>query len=119
MNPWENAFTTTARGTFSPHFCPWRSPFGARSDLSKAVSGGQRKNGLMPGISSHSIGLYAHDHEAVGAFFQYGFGLRCVDAIRSMTPVKAPMCEGFSFFEVPDLVPQSGRATAPDAACSF
>lgn len=38
-----------------------------------------------------------------GRFSQYGFGLRCVDAIRSMTPVKAPMCEGFSFFEVPDL----------------
>ena len=53
------------------------------------------------GVSSHSIGLYVSDREAEKAFFQYGFGLRCVDAIRLMTPVQAPSCEGFSFFEVP------------------
>ena len=102
LNPWENAFTTTARGTFSPIFAHGAVRSG-RAQIYQRLYQAAAQKWADAGISSHSIGLYAHDHEAVGAFFQYGFGLRCVDAIRSMTPVKAPMCEGFSFFEVPDL----------------
>ena len=31
----------------------------------------------------HVIAMYAHDIDALRAFFMYGFGVRCVDAVRS------------------------------------
>ena len=34
------------------------------------------------GASSHAVCLYAHDVESQEQFFRYGFGIRCVDAIR-------------------------------------
>ncbi len=44
------------------------------------------------GASSHAICLYAHDDEAQGQFFRYGFGLRCVDAILDMDAALLPSC---------------------------
>ena len=34
-------------------------------------------------ILTHGIALYAHDKEGIEAFFEYGFGKRCVDQIRT------------------------------------
>ena len=47
------------------------------------------KNGCL----THAITLFAHDREAVDTLFWSGFGLRCVDAIRPVTPfeTKAPI----------------------------
>lgn len=39
---------------------------------------------VKEGIRSHAIALYTHDKEAVNSFFYNGFGLRCIDAIRSL-----------------------------------
>lgn len=33
------------------------------------------------GILMHGVALYAHDEDAVRAFFEYGFGKRCMDLI--------------------------------------
>ena len=74
LNPWENAFTTTARGTFSPIFAHGAVRSG-RAQIYQRLYQAAAQKWADAGISSHSIGLYAHDHEAVGAFFQYGFGL--------------------------------------------
>lgn len=41
---------------------------------------------VKSGVSSHAVALYAHDEQAEKAFFTYGFGLRCMDAVR---PVEA------------------------------
>lgn len=55
---------------------------------------------VRAGASSHAVCLYAHDREVLEQFFRYGFGLRCVDAIRGMDEIIAPLCEGYSFSEL-------------------
>lgn len=55
---------------------------------------------VRAGASNHAVCLYAHDREAQEQFFRYGFGLRCVDAIRGMDEIAAPPCEGYSFSEL-------------------
>jgi hypothetical protein len=54
------------------------------------------------GAANHAICLYAHDKTAAEQFFRYGFGLRCVDAIRSMEPIaRCASCDGgYGFFEL-------------------
>lgn len=42
------------------------------------------KKWVEEGIRSHGISLYTHDKEAINSFFYNGFGLRCIDAIRSL-----------------------------------
>jgi GNAT superfamily N-acetyltransferase len=39
-------------------------------------------------IFTHSIALYAHDIESVNTFFWNGFGLRCVDAVRTVEQIE-------------------------------
>lgn len=99
LEPWENAFTTKARGTFSPIYAHGAVSLGRRRIYQRLYQAAAQK-WAAAGIASHSIGLYAHDRAAIEAFFQYGFGLRCIDAIRPMEPVTASACGGFSFFEV-------------------
>jgi len=48
-------------------------------------------------IMTHAVTLYAHDLVASGMFFQNGFGMRCIDAIRSTEPIDAEECEGIIF----------------------
>lgn len=97
--PWENAFTTTARGTFSPIHA-----HGAikqnREKIYQCLYQAAAKKWVQAGISSHSIGLYAHDKEAIQAFFTYGFGLRCVDAIRPMEEIQLTSILGYDFLEL-------------------
>jgi len=51
------------------------------------------------GALAHAITLYAHDEAAKQAWFTYGFGMRCIDAIKLIEPgTVAP--EG-DFFELP------------------
>ena len=50
--------------------------------------------------ASHGISLYAHDKEAQEQFFRYGFGLRCVDAIRGMEDIAVPICDDYIFSEL-------------------
>jgi GNAT superfamily N-acetyltransferase len=52
------------------------------------------------GAASHAVCLYAHDKEVQEQFFRYGFGLRCVDAIRGMDKIDVPLCENYTFSEL-------------------
>ena len=62
---------------------------------------------VRAGAASHGICLYAHDTETQQQFFRYGFGLRCVDAVRGMDEINAPPCSGYDFMElIPDELPQ-------------
>jgi len=49
----------------------------------------------------HSITLYAHDEAAVKAFFGYGFGLRCIDAIKPIETRSAACPRGVTLMEIP------------------
>lgn len=55
---------------------------------------------VRAGASSHAVCLYAHDREAQEQFYRYGFGLRCMDAIRRMDEITATPCDGYSFHKL-------------------
>lgn len=84
--PWDNAFTTAARGTFSPVHAHGAVREGRELIYRRMYQAAAEKL-VGAGIASHAVSLYAHDAEAIHALFTYGFGLRCVDAIMLMEPI--------------------------------
>lgn len=88
--PWNNAFGTAAMGTFSPVHA-----HGAVSDkrdmVYKRMYQAAAEKWVARGANYHCVSLYAHDAAAISALFTYGFGMRCVDAMRPLTPINC--CE--------------------------
>ncbi len=86
---WENAFDSKAIGTFSPIHA-----HGAikerRAEIYKRMYQYAAEKWVKLGIAYHGVALYAHDRDTLCAMFQYGFGLRCVDAIRDMSLIETP-----------------------------
>ena len=91
FEPWDNAFDSEAKGTFSPIHA-----HGAvkekRAEIYKRMYQYAADKWVKHQITYHGIALYAHDLDVIGAFFQYGFGLRCVDAIRDMGQIELSGC---------------------------
>ena len=105
VGPFTNAFgSTEAKGVFSP-----MGAHGAisdtRADIYARMYQAAGEKWVRAGASSHAICLYAHDRETQVQFFRYGFGMRCIDAIREMDEMTAPLPDGYSF----------GRVTLEDA----
>ena len=102
FEPWENAFDSKAIGTFSPIHA-----HGAikekRAEIYKRMYQYAAEKWVKRGIAYHAIALYAHDREALLAMFQYGFGLRCVDAIRGMSPIELGVLREKSEFTFEEL----------------
>jgi len=99
-SPFKNAFRSTdAVGVFSP-----MGANGAivkdRANIYARMYQAVGEKWAEAGASSHAICLYAHNKEAQEQFFRYGFGLRCVDAIRDMDDIAEPPCEGYDFAEL-------------------
>lgn len=114
--PWENAFTGTARGTFSPIEAHGAVPE-QRDKIYRLLYQAAAEKWVKAGIASHSIALYAHDAAALRAFFTCGFGLRCVDAIRGMEDVVLPSCAGPAEGVVPERQDKDGvRSDMPQGA---
>lgn len=98
--PFRNAFgSTNATGVFSP--------MGANGAISEnrakiyaRLYQAAAEKWVRAGASSHAVCIYAHDREVQEQFFRYGFGLRCVDAIRGMDEIILTPCEGYSFTEL-------------------
>ena len=98
--PFDNAFgATDVRGIFSP--------MGANAAVSKdrskiyaAMYQAAGEKWVKTGAVSHAICLYAHDEELQQQFFRYGFGLRCLDAIRPMELIDCESCAGYEFTEL-------------------
>lgn len=99
-SPWENAFGSAAKGTFSPIHA-----HGAvsenREKIYRMMYQAAAEKWVAQGITSHAIALYAHDERALRAFFTYGFGARCADAVRSMEKVSCSAVEGLKCRELP------------------
>lgn len=87
LEPWEHAFQTAAKGTFSPMHAHGARKEG-RGVIYQRMYQAAAEKWVKKGITYHSIALYAHEETALSAFFDYGFGRRCVDAIRSMEPLE-------------------------------
>lgn len=100
-NPWDNAFDSTAKGTFTPihaHGCVKEN----RARIYGAMYQKMAELLVSHGVLYHGIALYAHDAEAITAYFHNGFGHRCSDAIRRMELIPdVKPTEGISFTELP------------------
>ena len=109
FKPWDNAFKSTARGTFSPIHA-----HGAvkenRGLIYKRLYEAAAEKWVKEKIIYHAIALYSHDSDAVDAFFTYGFGMRCIDAIRSMEVIDAKNCDGIIFRKLPQNEPEKIRS---------
>lgn len=99
--PFDDAFHSTgAKGVFSP-----MGANGAveaeRAKIYAAMYESAARKWVDAGAVSHGICLYAHDALAVGQFFRYGFGMRCVDAVRHMEEIDCGPFEGYECAELP------------------
>lgn len=100
-NPWDGAFDSNARGTFTPvhgHGCVREN----RGRIYQRMYQEMAEVLVGQGVLYHGIALYEHDKEAVNAYFHSGFGHRCADAVRKMEliPGVKPV-EGILFEELP------------------
>ena len=101
VEPFENAFRSTdVRGVFSP--------MGANGAVMEnhgriyaALYQAAAKKWVKAGAVSHAICLYEHDEEVKQQLFRYGFGMRCLDAIRPMETLDCAVCSGYEFLELP------------------
>lgn len=98
--PFKNAFRSTdATGVFSPMGA--NGVIGEnRANIYARLYQAAGRKWVRSGASSHAVCLYAHDIEVQEQFFRYGFGLRCVDAIRGMDEIIMPPCKDYSFTEL-------------------
>ena len=101
VEPFENVFRSTdVQGVFSP--------MGANGAVAEnhgkiyaAMYQAAAKKWVKAGAVSHAICLYGHDEEAKQQLFRYGFGMRCIDAIRPMETIDCVVCDGYEFLELP------------------
>ncbi|MCL2855812.1 MAG: GNAT family N-acetyltransferase [Defluviitaleaceae bacterium] len=95
-DPRNNAFGTTATGTFVPTYA-----HGAvsenRGSIYKRLYQAAAEIWVAKGITYHAIALYHHDLQAKDALFTCGFGLRCVDAVRPMENLQQSTCEDVAY----------------------
>ena len=103
FQPREHAFDTNARGTFSPMHA-----HGAirenRAMIYKRMYESAAQKWVDAGINYHCIACYAHDDQMIKAFFSYGFGHRCTDAIRSLEPICMERAAGIMEMEQDNLL---------------
>lgn len=97
--PWDNAFNSKAKGTFSPVHAHGAIKENRRLIYQKMYQAAAEK-WVKRSITYHAIAQYAHDTESINAFFTYGFGLRCMDAIRPMEDIECQPCDGICFEEL-------------------
>lgn len=96
----DNAFGTPAKGTFSP-VNAHAATKDNRSCILKRMYQEAAKKWVKQKIAYHAIAFYAHDTVSINTMFEYGFGLRCIDAIRSMDTYEcSSLQEGITFEEL-------------------
>lgn len=100
VGPFPNAFGSCVKGVFSPIHANGAIT-GARERIYKQMYQAAAEKWAVRGILYHAIALYAHDTQALGALFQYGFGMRCVDAIRPMSSISCRNAPDFLLCRLP------------------
>lgn len=98
--PWDNAFDSTAKGTFSPIHAHGTVPENRDRTYQRLYQKMAEKL-VENGVLYHTIALYEHDKEAINSYFHNGFGHRCADAIRKMETIQGVECtQGITFEEI-------------------
>lgn len=99
--PFEHAFgSTDVKGVFSP--------MGAnaavkenREKIYALMYQSAAEKWVKAGALSHAVCLFAHDLNLQRELFRLGFGMRCMDAIRTTDYIKCDDVCGYDFSEVP------------------
>lgn len=100
FSPFDNAFgSTKVKGVFSPMEANG-TVIENRDKIYAAMYQHAAQKWVDAGAVSHGICLYAHDEAAQKQFYRYGFGLRCMDAIRAMEQIDCEPCDNYVFEEL-------------------
>lgn len=99
FTPWDHAFGSQAKGTFSPMHAHGAA-VEHRSSIYQRMYQYAAEKWVRKQIAYHAIALYAHDQDAVQSLFRVGFGLRCVDAVRPMKVPEAAESSGLTYREL-------------------
>lgn len=102
FRPWENAFGSTAKGTFSPIHAHGAAAEN-REMIYRRMYQAAAEKWVANGIAYHAIAMYAHDEKALRTLFSYGFGLRCVDAVRDMESIVCLPIQELQFRVLPKV----------------
>jgi GNAT superfamily N-acetyltransferase len=109
-NPWDNAWSNPGlRHIFSPMGANGTVEENRAAIYARLYQAAGEK-WARAGAASHGVCLYAHDAVGQAQFFRYGFGMRCVDAIRPMEDIDAPRCEEYILSE---LAPENAAEVMP------
>ena len=96
---WDNAFDSNARGTFIPLHA-----HGAvkenRDKIYKRMYQYLADILVSKGVLYHGICFYAHDNIGKMALFQYGFGMRCCDAMKELSNNEITYIDGITYSEL-------------------
>ena len=98
LMPFENFFGTS-KGTYVPvnaHAAVKEDRKRIYSRLYEAAA----DIWVREGILSHAIGVYSHDNAAIESLFENGFGMRTIDAIRTMEEVEIKPFKGVGYREI-------------------
>ena len=95
-DPWDNAFNTAAKGTFSPIHAHG-AVLENREKIYRRMYQSAAEKWVKNNITYHAAALYVHDEKALQTFFLYGFGVRCSDAVRSTETIGCPVSDKLSF----------------------
>ena len=97
LNPFPHAFgSTDAVGVFSPMGANGAIPEN-RPKIYAALYQAAGAKWARAGAVSHALCLYAQDEALQRRFYTCGFGLRCMDAVRTMDPVPCAPCPDYEF----------------------
>ena len=99
---WDNAWDIPGlKHIFSPMHANGTVPEG-RAEIYARLYQAAGEKWAQAGAASHGICLYTHDTEGQAQHFRYGFGMRCIDAIRQMDDVAAlsPLSKEYSIVEL-------------------
>ena len=95
--PFDNAFGISGiRGVFSP-MGGNAAIADNQAKIYAAMYQAAGEKWVRAGVVSHAISLYTHDTATQELFFRYGFGLRCIDAIREIDVIEMNEIAGFKF----------------------
>ncbi len=101
VSPFAHAFRSTdAVGVFSPMGASGTKPE-SREEIYAALYCHAAGKWVKAGAVSHGVCLYAHDAAAQRQFYRYGFGLRCMDAVRKTAQAPAAPLPGCTVRELP------------------
>ncbi|MDX1359117.1 MAG: GNAT family N-acetyltransferase [Clostridia bacterium] len=98
LTPFDNFFGTS-KGTYVPvnaHAAVKEDRKRIYSRLYEAAADVWVREGIL----SHAIGVYSHDISAIESLFENGFGMRTIDAIRTMEEVDIKPLKGIGYREL-------------------